>query len=202
LFAKLNPKILQSKKSDGSFAIIDSNKAEVFKQHLLEIFVSHIDIYFPQNLNSVKEFLIAPLPVSLPVKHFTPSEVKYTINKYSLNKSSGFDFITVEVARCLPKKAIVHLTHIYNTILRLSYFPIIWKFSTIILVPKRNKLPDSPSSFRPISLLPFFGKIIERLFLKRILSNVMSNSILPDSQFGFRKAHSTIHQLHKVVDSI
>jgi hypothetical protein len=31
---------------------------------------------------------------------------------------------------------------------------------------------------------------------------MISNSILPDSQFGFRNAHSTINQLHRVVDSI
>ncbi|KAL4090465.1 hypothetical protein QTP88_025295 [Uroleucon formosanum] len=81
----------------------------------------------------------------------------------------------------------------------LSYFPLIWKFSIIILVPKPNKPPDSTSSFRPISLLPFFAKILERLLLKRILPSVTSNSILPDSQFGFRNAHSTIHQAHRLI---
>ncbi|KAL4104678.1 hypothetical protein QTP88_019960 [Uroleucon formosanum] len=184
-------------------AITDLDKAEAFKQHLSEIFVPHSDIYSPQNVNTVEEFLNAPLPTCSPVKHFTPNELKYTIDKYPPpNKSPGFDLITADVARCLPKKAIVHLTHIFNPVLRLSYFPLIWKFSIIILVPKPNKPPDSTSSFRPISLLPFFAKILERLLLKRILPSVTSNSILPNSQFGFRNAHSTIHQAHRLVDSI
>jgi len=178
------------------------DKAEAFK-HLSDIFVPHSDIYSPQNINTVEEFLNAPLPVCSPVKHFTPNEVKYTIDKYPPpNKSPGFDLITADVARCLPKKAIVHLTHIFNAVLRLSYFSLIWKFSIIILVPKPNKLPDSTSSFRPISLLPLFSKTLERLLLKRILPSITSNSILPDSQFGFRNAHSTIHQAHRLVDSI
>lgn len=183
-------------------AVTDSDKTEVFKQHLSDIFVPHSDIYSPHNLNCVEEFLNAPLPVCLPVKHFTPNKVKYTIDKYPLNKSPGFDFITAEVTRCLPKKAIIHLSPIFNSVLRLFYFPILWKYSVIILVPKPNKPPDSISSFRPISLLPFFAKILERLLLKRILPSLTTNWILPDYQFGFRGAHSTIHQAHRVVDSI
>ncbi|KAL4103330.1 hypothetical protein QTP88_018707 [Uroleucon formosanum] len=190
------------KKPDGSLAVTDSDKTEAFKQHLSDIFVPHSDIFCPHNINSVEEFLNIPLPACLPVKHFTPNEVKYTIDKYPLKKSPGFDLITAEVARCLPKKAIIHLTHIFNSVLRLSYFPILWKYSIIILVPKPNKPPDSISSFRPISLLPFFAKILERLLLKRILPSLTTNSVLPDYQFGFRSAHSTIHQAHRVVDSI
>jgi len=190
------------KKPDGSLAVTDSDKTEAFKQHLSDIFVPHSDIFCPHNINSVEEFLNVPLPACLPVKHFTPNEVKYTIDKYPLKKSPGFDLITAEVARCLPKKAIIHLTHIFNSVLRLSYFPILWKYSIIILVPKPNKPPDSISSFRPISLLPFFAKVLERLLLKRILPSLTTNSVLPDYQFGFRSAHSTIHQAHRVVDSI
>ena len=110
--------------------------------------------------------------------------------------------ITAEVARSLPTRAIVHVTHIFNASLRLSYFPLLWKFATIILFPKPNKPPDLPSSHRPISLLPFFAKILERLILKRILPIITEKNILPNTQFGFRASHSTIHQAHRVVDSI
>lgn len=150
----------------------------------------------------MEEFLNSPLPVAQPVKHFFPNEVKFAIDKYPLKKSPGFDLITAEVARCLPKKAIIHLTHLFNSVLRLSYFPTLWKFSIIILIPKPNKTPDSISSYRPISLLSFFAKILKRLLLKRILPCITINSILPNSQFGFRSTHSTIHQVHKVEDAI
>ncbi|KAL4084802.1 hypothetical protein QTP88_027704 [Uroleucon formosanum] len=187
---------LPIKKSDGSLACSDTEKADLFKLHLFNTFQPHSNISDVAHLNTVDEFLNSPLPVSLPVKPFTPNDIKYTIQKSSLNKSPGFDLITDEVARCLPKKAIVHISHIYNAILRLSYFPLLWKFSTIILVPKPNKPPDLPSSYRPISLLPFFAKILERLILKRILPIIMENNVLPDTQFGFRASHSTIHQFY------
>jgi len=190
------------KKSDGNLACSDTEKADLFKLHLSNTFQPHSNISDDAHLNTVEEFLNSPLSVSLPVKPFTPNDIKYTIQKSSLNKSPGFDLITAEVARSLPKRAIVYISHIYNAILRLSYFPLLWKFSTIILVPKPNNPPDLLSSYRPISLLPFFAKILERLILKRIIPVIIENNILPDSQFGFRASHSTIHQVHRLVDAI
>jgi hypothetical protein len=194
---------LPIKNPDGSYVISDPDKAELFKAHLSDIFQPHPDIFSHTIVNTVNDYLNSPFPpTTSPVKHFTPNDIKFAISQSSLRKSPGFDLITAEVARCLPKKAIVHLSHIFNSVLRLSYFPILWKFSTIILVPKPNKPPDSISSFRPISLLPFFAKILEKLLLKRLLPCIAENSIIPNSQFGFRTAHSTIQQVHREVDAI
>jgi len=199
---KYKPPLVPIKNPHGGSATTDAEKAQLFKDHLTETFTPHPDIHIPLHTDTVKRFLDVPLPLSPAVKHFSPSEIKFTIQKYSLKKSPGFDLITAEVARCLPKRAIVLLTIIFNACLRLSYFPMPWKFSVTILVPKPNKPPDISSSFRPISLLPFFSKILERLILKRILPYISSSSILPNTQFGFRTAHSTIHQLHRLVDAI
>uniref|UniRef100_A0A2S2Q5M2 RNA-directed DNA polymerase from mobile element jockey n=1 Tax=Sipha flava TaxID=143950 RepID=A0A2S2Q5M2_9HEMI len=139
---------LPIKNPDGSYVTSDADKAELFKVHLSDIFQPHPDIYSQTNTNIVEDFLNSPpyLP-SNPIKHFTPNDIKYAINKYSLKKSPGFDLVTAEVARCLPNKAFIHLSHIFNSIIRLSYFPMLWKFSIIILVPKPNKPPDSITSF-------------------------------------------------------
>jgi hypothetical protein len=68
------------------------------------------------------------------------------------------------------------------------------------MIHKPGKPPQDPSSYRPISLLPLCSKLFEKLFLRRILPSVHSNHILPSHQFGFRASHSTVHQLHRVVD--
>lgn len=133
--------------------------------------------------------------MSLPPKHIRPSEVKYAIDKSVRKKTPGFDLITAEVASQLPKEVILLLTHIYNSMIRLTYFPTLWKFSIKVMIPKPNKPPDIPSSYRPISLLPLFSKIFEKLILKRIIPVIKSNT--PNNQFGFRTNHSTIHQVHR-----
>ncbi|KAL4091929.1 hypothetical protein QTP88_026534 [Uroleucon formosanum] len=192
---------LPIKKPDGFLASSDLEKAELFKAHLSATFQPLPDVFNANNMNTVETFLNSPLPLTLPVKPFTPNDVKYSLLHYSLKKSLGFDLITAEVVRYLPNRAIIHLTHIFNASLRLSYFPLIWKFSIIIIFPK-HKPPDLLTSFRPISLLPLFAKILERLILKRISPIITEKHTLPDTQFSFRTLHSTTHQLHRLVDAI
>lgn len=179
------------------------DKTKLFKNHLAEIFTPHANIQIPEHVDVVKSFLDIPLPLHLPVKHFTSNEIKIIIQKYCLKNSPGYNLITVEVAQYLPKKAVVLLILlIFNVTLRLSNFPILWKFASIILIPKPNKPFITPSSFCLISLLPFFAKIQEKLKLKKMLPYISSNKILPDTQFGFHASHFTTHQLHRLVNAI
>lgn len=118
---------------------------------------NHIIIFFSQ-IKLKKSTASYPLPMTLPPKHIRPSEVEYAILHSARRKTPGFDLITAEIASRLPKKTLLLLTHIYNSMLRLTYFPILWKFSVIVMILKPNKPPDSPESYRPISLLPLFLK--------------------------------------------
>jgi hypothetical protein len=65
---------------------------------------------------------------------------------------------------------------------------------------KPNKRYWDPTSYIPISLLPLFSKVFERLLLPKFLHYL--ESLLPNTQFGFRKSHSCPQQLHRVVDEI
>lgn len=147
------------KKPDGSWATNDTEKAELFQNHLTEVFKPHTNINNTSISNDVTNYLLSPLQMSLPPKAFSPAEVEHCTSKLPKKKSPGFDLITYEVAKHLPRKTL--LTYIFNAILHLSYFPLQWKFSIIVLIPKPGKPPDSPTSYRPISLLPFFSKVLK-----------------------------------------
>jgi hypothetical protein len=62
----------------------------------------------------------------------------------------------------------------------------------MILIPKPEKPPHAPSSYRPIGLLPIASKVFEKLLLNRLLPLVECGKLLPTHQFGFRPKHSTI----------
>ncbi|KAJ4443767.1 hypothetical protein ANN_05545 [Periplaneta americana] len=69
----------------------------------------------------------------------------------------------------------------------------------MFLIPKPGKPPNEVTSYLPISLLPILSKLFEKLFSK-ILSSILSDSnIVPDHQFGFRREHSTIEQIHRTL---
>lgn len=53
----------------------------------------------------------------LPMKSTTSSEIQYIINKMPENEALGNDSITNLIIKHFAKKAIIFLTHSYNSIL-------------------------------------------------------------------------------------
>ena len=66
----------------------------------------------------------------------------------------------------------------------------------------KTKDPALFSNYRPISLLPFFSKILERLMHNRLYNFLTEHNILAMNQFGFRKNYSTFLELMALVDNI
>ena len=56
---------------------------------------------------------------------------------------------------------------------------------------KKKKTAGDPLSYRPISLLPIMGKVLESLIHPRLESYLIEGKLIPDFQTGFRKNHST-----------
>jgi len=52
------------------------------------------------------------------------------------------------------------------------------------------------------TLFYFKLKVFEKLFITRLQSILQSIQILPDHQFGFRRKHSTIEQIHRITNII
>lgn len=191
------------KKQDGSWARSEKEKAETFASHLKSVFQplpSQLTLHEEQE---IKNALLAPYQMTPLPNLFTVNEIRQMI-KNSLNpkKSPGYDLITGQLFKELPRKGIVMLTIIYNAVIRLGYFPAQWKISEIVLIPKPDKPLNEVTSYRPISLLPIMGKLFEKLLATRLEPIIEDMSLIPEHQFGFRRGHSTIHQVHRIVDII
>ena len=66
------------------------------------------------------------------------------------------------------------------------------KLSVIDQLLKKCELDtDVKKNYRPVSNLVFFSKLIERLVLKRLNTRMTVNGLHCDSQFGYKKYHST-----------
>ena len=48
------------------------------------------------------------------------------------------------------------------------------------------------SNYRPISLLPSFSKVFEKVLYVRMYQHLINNNTLVEEQFGFRTNSSTI----------
>ncbi|MBJ4418722.1 hypothetical protein JGE20_25235, partial [Salmonella enterica subsp. enterica serovar Typhimurium] len=95
------------------------------------------------------------------------------------------------------------LLNLYNTCLLEGVFSKDWKTARLLLIDKgKGGEPDSPSSYRPLSLLNTLGKLFEILLRTRIQQAVQDAGGLSDRQFGFRKGRSTIGAIQKVINSV
>jgi hypothetical protein len=113
-----------------------------------------------------------------------------------------FGGIPNECLRHLPRRPLVHLTHLFNHCFRLSHFLAPWKETKIITLLKPGKDPKFPQNLRPISLLSSTGKPYEKLILRTTQKHVEERNLLNASQFGFRADHSKTLQCMTLADHI
>lgn len=190
------------RKEDNTWAKSDCEKAALFADDLEKRFQPN-DIHgLPAEDEEIHRFLAQPIEHVGPLVTFTPADVKRAIGELHPRKAPGYDFITGEMLRELPRKGRVLLTYIFNAVLRTGYFPCQWKVAKIIVLLKPGKAATEASSYRPISLLPCISKLFEKLFLQKLRPVIENQNLLPDHQFGFRAGHSTEVQVHRLVKVI
>ncbi|GFU60525.1 probable RNA-directed DNA polymerase from transposon X-element [Trichonephila clavipes] len=193
-------------KGPTKIAYSDADKSEVIADSLQNQFklnnisndtdraITHVVHTYLNNENNFTN--IPPTPPPL------PSEIIEHIDKVKINKAAGIDRITNRMLKHLPLVPIFELTNIIHNIIKIGYFPIVWKTATVVPILKPGKDPTQAESFRPIALLSILGKVAEKIILKRLYHHVEENNILIPEQRGFRPDLSTTHQLLRVVETI
>ena len=115
--------------------------------------------------------------------------------------SAGWDSIDCKVVKQTFSSFILPLTHVMNLSLSTGVVPIELKVARVIPIFKSGET-NIFTNYRPVSVLPLFSKILERLMYTRLLDFINSNGILYDYQFGFRSNHSPNLALIVLVDRI
>ena len=90
---------------------------------------------------------------------------------------------------------------IFTNCLRRGLFPEIWKYANVVPVHKKNE-KNLKGNYRPISLLPIFGKMLEKLIYDSLYSHLISHELLNPNQSGFRPGDSTVNQLLSITHTI
>jgi hypothetical protein len=103
---------------------------------------------------------------AFPPEKVRPCDVLKLINSLKLRKACGNYRIPNECLRHLPRRPLVHLTHLFNHFLRLSHFPSSCKEAKVITLPKPWEDSKFLQNLRPVSFLPKTGKPFEEVIIK------------------------------------
>ena len=143
--------------------------------------------------NSVK---IEPLP-SYNFKDFMPERTENSMYLFETSEEEVADIIKqfengkasdipVSVIKKVSPAISPILAYHYNHLMKIGEFPDILKLGKITPVYKKDN-EELPSNYRPVSTLPIFGKIFEKIIYTRLYKYFVSQGLLHDKQFGFRK---------------
>ena len=120
----------------------------------------------------------------------TENEVNKCINNIKNYSAPGLDEITPKFIKLGKVVLAPFLTKIFNKRIAQQTFPENFKMAAVIPIPK-NISPKTLCDFCPISLLPIFSKLFEKIIAQTMMNYINRNKILSASQFGFRTNSST-----------
>ena len=150
--------------------------------------------------NSYKKFLHSEASQlhSIFLNDCTDVEISEIISELQNGKSSD---IPISVIKKISPVISPMLAHHFNHLMKIGKFPDELKLGKITPVYKKDDR-ELLENYRPISTLPIFSKLFEKVIYSRLYSFLSSKGILHEKQFGFRKQHSTSHALNFSIDKI
>jgi hypothetical protein len=83
--------------------------------------------------------------------------------------------------------------------LALGYIPISWRHTRVVFIPKPGKPATEAKSLRPIFLMSFILKILEKLLDRLTRGGVLVEKPIHQNQFAYRAGMSTETALFQVV---
>uniref|UniRef100_A0A9J7YHT7 Reverse transcriptase domain-containing protein n=1 Tax=Cyprinus carpio carpio TaxID=630221 RepID=A0A9J7YHT7_CYPCA len=113
------------------------------------------------------------------------------------------DPIPTHLLQAISSSVIPSLIHMINSSLHSGTFPSAFKQAQVSPLLKKPSLnPALLENYRPVSLLPFIAKTLERAVFNQLSMFLVQNNLLDSNQSGFKSGHSTETALLSVTEAL
>ena len=116
-------------------------------------------------------------------------------------ESAGVDEISINLIKSVIECIAVPLSDIINFSFTNGTYPDQLKIAKVCPIFKDGSKNEF-SNYRPISVIPSFSKIFEKIISNRLLSYINKFDIFNPAQYGFRKNHSTYMAMLNLYDKV
>ena len=93
------------------------------------------------------------------------------------------------------------LAIIFKQCVDTAIFPSEWKKGNIVPIHKKGD-KQTLKNYRPVSLLPICGKILEQLMFNEMFKLFIENELISSNQSGFKPGDSCVNQLVSITHEI
>ena len=155
----------------------------------------------PVSQKSPHSFLSGNFVNSLFFEEVSEQEIVNICCSLRSGSTTGYDNISMSLIKDTITSISNPLTHIFNLSITSGIVPVELKIARVVPLFKAGD-KSLFVNYRPISILPSFSKILEKIVYSRLMNYLNKYKILSDNQFGFRKNHSTELALTLLYDKI
>ena len=154
----------------------------------------------PTNSGDPLLYIKTQVPDSIFLESVDEAEI-ISICKNMKDCSSGWDQILPRVVKSTYQNFMVPITHVMNLSIINGVVPNELKVAKVVPIYKSGDR-RLINNYRPVSVLPCFSKILEKLMYNRISNFIHKHNLLTEYQFGFRQKRSTNQALIVLLDKI
>ena len=144
------------------------------------------------------EFMSQSNSSSIYLEDCSANEISDIINGFDNCKSSDIPIKIIKRSAPIINNV---LANCINDCMKSGIFPDQLKIGKITPIFKKGDA-ELFENYRPISTIPIFSKIFERIIYDRLYSFFYSQNLLNQQQFGFQKRHSTSHAINFSINHI
>lgn len=156
----------------------------------------------PPTTKTHMDYLTNTIPTTFSFKPVDEDDIDRIIKEELSTKTSfGEDGISTKLVKILRGVLVPPLTILCNQSLATGIFPDDMKIAKVIPIYKQGD-KELVDNYRPISLLPAFSKVMERVMFEQIMAYFITNKLLSESQYGFLANRSTDQAAIELVDRI